>query len=135
MKQADLSSTPEFVPTRDGGTLICPGAPGGQNGSYTAAYSPLAKLLFRAGHRELHGDAEGQGDVLFAAFPYWGRRTGQDPGAMTVRPTATWRRLILPAGKPSGRYVDDYPPDGAATLATAGGLVFTGNQYGYAMAF
>jgi alcohol dehydrogenase (cytochrome c) len=32
------------------------------------------------------------------------------------------------------RYVDDYPLVGG-TLATAGGLVFTGNQTGYALAF
>ena len=123
---------PEFVPTQDGGKLICPGAPGGQNGSYTAAYSPSAKLLFVPVIESCMEMLKAKATFI-RGIPYWGGGPGKTQGddgssyghLAAIDPTS---------GETKWRYIDDYPLMGG-TLATAGGLVFTGNQYGYAMAF
>jgi alcohol dehydrogenase (cytochrome c) len=37
---------PQFVPQAEAKEFICPGAAGGKNSSYTAAYSPITKLMY-----------------------------------------------------------------------------------------
>ncbi len=123
---------PEYVPTKEGGKMICPGPVGGQNGSYTAAYSPIARLLFIPVIESCMEMIKAKA-LFIQGIPYWGGGPGKSQGddgssyghLAAIDPTT---------GETKWRYVDDYPLMGG-TLATAGGLVFTGNQSGYAMAF
>jgi glucose dehydrogenase len=71
--------------------------------------------------------------VFIQGIPFW----GGGPGVMQGDDQSSYGHLsaIDPTtGAIKWRYVDDYPLVGG-TLATAGGLVFTGNQTGYALAF
>lgn len=122
---------PRYVPMEDGNPeLICPGNVGGQNGSYAAAYSPLSKLIF-VPTIESCGKMEKARSIFIRGIPFWGGGPGQTQGDLgtayghvsAVDPTS---------GEVKWRYKDDWPMVGGA-LATAGGLVFTGNQQGYAL--
>ncbi len=123
---------PEYVPTKEGGKMICPGPIGGQNGSYTAAYNPIAKLLFIPVVESCMEMIKAKA-LFIQGIPYWGGGPGKSQGddnssyghLAAIDPTT---------GETKWRYTDEYPLMGG-TLATAGGLVFTGNQSGYAMAF
>lgn len=124
---------PKYVPMVDGNPeFICPGNVGGQNGSYTAAYSPATKLIY-VPVIESCGKMEKETTVFNNGVPYW----GGSPGVTQAADQSSYGHLsaISPTtGKIAWRYVDDYPLVGG-TLATGGGLVFTGNQSGYALAF
>ncbi|MBI2801397.1 MAG: PQQ-dependent dehydrogenase, methanol/ethanol family [Gammaproteobacteria bacterium] len=124
---------PKFVPLSGGNpAFICPGNVGGQNGSYTAAYSPSTKLLY-VPVIESCGKMEKQVAVFVNGTPYW----GGGPGLMQGEDGSSYGHLsaLDPAtGRTVWRYKDEYPLVGG-TLATAGGVVFTGNQAGYALAF
>ena len=122
---------PRYVPMEDGNPeLICPGNVGGQNGSYAAAYSPLSKLIF-VPTIESCGKMEKAKSIFIRGIPFWGGGPGQTQGDLgtayghvsAIDPTS---------GEVKWRYRDDWPMVGGA-LATAGGLVFTGNQQGYAL--
>ncbi len=122
---------PRYVPMEDGNPeLICPGNVGGQNGSYAAAYSPLSKLIF-VPTIESCGKMEKARSIFIRGIPFWGGGPGQTQGDLgtayghvsAIDPTS---------GEVKWRYKDDWPMVGGA-LATAGGLVFTGNQQGYAL--
>lgn len=123
---------PEYVPTEDGGKFICPGSAGGMNGSYTAAYSPVNKLIF-VPVIESCMEMQKAKATFIQGIPYWGggpSKTQGDDGSSyghlsAIEPTT---------GEIKWRHVEEYALMGG-TLATAGGLVFTGNQYGYALAF
>ncbi len=123
---------PEFVPTKEGDKLICPGAPGGQNGSYTAAYSPLTSLMY-VPVIESCMEMQKAAAIFVQGIPY----LGGGPGATQGDDGSSYGHLsaIDPStGATKWQYKDEYPLVGG-TLATAGGLVFTGNQAGHAMAF
>jgi alcohol dehydrogenase (cytochrome c) len=124
---------PKFVPMSGGNPeFICPGNVGGQNGSYTAAYSPGTKLLY-VPVIESCGKMEKQVAVFVNGTPFW----GGGPGITQAEDGSAYGHLsaIDPAtGKIKWRYKDQWPMVGG-TLATAGGLIFTGNQAGYALAF
>jgi alcohol dehydrogenase (cytochrome c) len=124
---------PQYAPMPGGNTeYICPGNAGGQNGSYTAAYSPVTKYLY-VPVIESCGKMEKATAIFIQGIPFW----GGGPGAMQGDDQSSYGHLsaIDPTtGAIKWRYVDDYPLVGG-TLATAGGLVFTGNQHGYALAF
>lgn len=124
---------PKYVPMSGGNPeFICPGNVGGQNGSYTAAYSPATKLLY-VPVIESCGKMEKQVAVFVNGTPFW----GGGPGVMQAEDGLAYGHLsaIDPAtGKIKWRYKDQWPMVGG-TLTTAGGLVFTGNQAGYALAF
>ncbi|MGH8595936.1 MAG: pyrroloquinoline quinone-dependent dehydrogenase [Gammaproteobacteria bacterium] len=124
---------PKYQPTSGGNPeYICPGNVGGQNGSYTAAYSPGTKLLY-VPVIESCGKMEKQVAVFVNGTPFW----GGGPGVMQGEDGSSYGHLsaIDPAtGKIKWRYQEEWPLVGG-TLATAGGLVFTGNQAGYALAF
>ena len=122
---------PRYVPMEDGNPeLICPGNVGGQNGSYAAAYSPVSKLIF-VPTIESCGKMEKARSIFIRGIPFWGGGPGQTQGDLgtayghvsAIDPTS---------GEVKWRYKDDWPMVGGA-LATAGGLVFTGNQQGYAL--
>lgn len=124
---------PKYVPMPGGNPeFICPGNVGGQNGSYTAAYSPVTKLIY-VPVIESCGKMEKANAIFIRGIPFW----GGGPGKMEGDDQSSYGHLsaIDPStGAIRWRYVDEYPLVGG-TLATAGGLVFTGNQNGYALAF
>ena len=121
-----------FTPTAEGlKEFVCPGALGGNNGSFTYAYSPNTNLMYvpviesclsltkespatKAGEISLGGSI---GDTDATLGRAYGQLVAVDPAT----------------GKIHWRYRDPYPMVGGA-LATAGGLVFTGNQQGFALA-
>jgi alcohol dehydrogenase (cytochrome c) len=123
---------PKYLPQPGGNPeFICPGNVGGQNGSYTAAYSPNTKYIY-VPVIESCGKMEKGASVFIQGIPFW----GGGPGIMQGDDQSSYGHLsaIDPTtGAIKWRYVDEYPLVGGA-LATAGGLVFTGNQTGYALA-
>lgn len=123
---------PRYVPTPEPTEFICPGAAGGQNGSVTAAYSPVTQLMY-VPVIESCMEMKKAAAVFVQGIPYW----GGGPGTTQGDDGSSYGHLsaIDPStGAIRWQYKDDYPLVGG-TLATAGGLVFTGNQNGYAMAF
>ena len=123
---------PRYVPTPEPTEFICPGAAGGQNGSVTAAYSPMTQLMY-VPVIESCMEMKKAAAIFVQGIPYW----GGGPGATQGDDGSSYGHLsaIDPStGAVKWQYKDDYPLVGG-TLATAGGLVFTGNQNGYAMAF
>ncbi len=123
---------PKYVPMAGGNPeFICPGNVGGNNGSYTYAYSLQTRMLYIP-TVESCGKMEKETAVFLNGTPFW----GGGPGVTEGEDGASWGTVVAtdPAtGKIKWRYKDDYPMVGGA-LATGGGLVFTGNQTGYAMA-
>ena len=73
-------------------------------------------------------------DIVFAqGQPFWGGGPGEtEADAGTAY--GVFLAIDPASGKTLWKYRDDYPLVGGA-LATAGGVVFTGNQRGYALAF
>ncbi len=122
----------KYIPMANGNpNFICPGNVGGNNGSYTYAYSQQSKLLYIP-VIESCGKMEKETSVFMNGTPFW----GGGPGVTEGEDQSSWGTVTAtdPAtGQIKWRYKDDYPMVGG-TLVTGGGLVFTGNQTGYAMA-
>ena len=123
---------PNYEPMAGGNPeFICPGNVGGNNGSFTYAYSLQTRMLYIP-TVESCGKMEKETAVFLNGTPFW----GGGPGVTEGEDGSSWGTVVAtdPAtGKIKWRYKDDYPMVGGA-LATGGGLVFTGNQSGYAMA-
>ena len=111
--------------------MVCPGSLGGNNGSFTYAYSASTRLMYVPTIESClalvkEGGAFKRGDV------YLGGSIGDTDGT-TLKSYGHLSAIDPESGKIKWRYRDKYPLVGGA-LATAGGLVFTGNQEGYALA-
>ena len=123
---------PKYVPMAGGNPeFICPGNVGGNNGSFTYAYSLQSRMLYIP-NIESCGKMEKETSVFLNGTPFW----GGGPGVTEGEDGSSWGTVVAadPAtGKIKWRYKDEYPIVGGA-LATGGGLVFTGNQTGYALA-
>jgi alcohol dehydrogenase (cytochrome c) len=123
---------PQFLPSEEAKEYICPGSVGGKNGSYTAAYSPVTKLMY-VPVVESCWQMKKAAATFIQGIPFWGggpaATQGDDQSSYghfsAIDPTT---------GAIKWRHTEAYPLLGG-TLTTAGGLVFTGNQEGYAMAF
>ncbi len=112
--------------------FICPGNVGGQNGSYTAAYSPKSGLVY-VPVVESCGKMEKQAAVFVNGQPFW----GGGPGIMQAEDGLAYGHFSAydaATGERKWSWKDQYPMAGG-TLATAGGVVFTGSQTGEALAF
>ncbi|MSQ68913.1 MAG: PQQ-dependent dehydrogenase, methanol/ethanol family [Gammaproteobacteria bacterium] len=124
---------PKFYPMPGGNPeWICPGSIGGQNGAYTAAYSPATKLVY-VPVVESCGKMEKQAAVFLNGTPFW----GGGPGEMQAADGSSYGHLSAYdalTGERKWSWKDEYPMVGG-TLATAGGLVFSGNQSGHVLAF
>ena len=122
----------KYVPMAGGNpNFICPGNVGGNNGSYTYAYSTKSKLLYIP-LVESCGKMEKDTAVFMNGTPFW----GGGPGVTEGEDQSSWGTVTAtdPAtGEIKWRYKDEYPMVGGA-LVTGGGVVFTGNQTGYALA-
>ena len=111
--------------------MVCPGSLGGNNGSFTYAYSASTRLMYVPTIESClalvkESGAFKRGDV------YLGGSIGDTDGT-TLKSYGHLSAIDPESGKIKWRYRDKYPLVGGA-LATAGGLVFTGNQEGYALA-
>ncbi len=133
-KRLDENGRPEVdpakVPVENPTERICPGAQGGLNGGWTAAYNPATGLAYVPTIEACQTMNKGIA-VRIEGNPYmgggfnpidgnagqsYGRLVAYDPASGTVR----WA------------YRDPNPLMGG-TLSTAGGLVVTGNQEGFAL--
>ena len=111
--------------------FICPGSAGGNNGAYTWAWSNATKLMYVPGIESCMKMVKEE-TVFMQGTPFW----GGGPGLTEAETGSAFGRLaaVDPAsGKLRWVYRDRHPFAGGA-LATGGGLVFTGNQEGYALA-
>lgn len=123
---------PNYVPTVDGSEhMICPGNVGGNNGSYTYAFSPQTNLMY-VPSIESCAHMVKESAVFVQGTPFWGGGPGVTEGE-TGEAYGILAAIDPASGETRWKYRDDYPLVGGA-LATAGGLVFTGNQEGYALA-
>ena len=122
----------KFLPAPGGSeNFICPGNVGGNNGSYTYAFSPRSKLMFIPSI-ESCGKMVKETSVFVMGTPFW----GGGPGVTEGETGTAYGRLVATnpeTGEIAWKYRDDFPMLGGA-LATGGGLVFSGNQKGHALA-
>ncbi len=111
--------------------FVCPGNVGGNNGSYTWAWSAATRLMY-VPSIESCARMEKETAVFVQGQPFWGGGPGE-----TEAETGTAYGVLVAIDPASGKlrwkYRDNYPLVGGA-LATGGGLVFGGNQEGYAFA-
>ncbi len=136
-KGLDANGRPEvdqrYEPKAGGNPeYICPGNVGGQNGSYTAAYSPQTHLVY-VPVVESCGKMEKQAAVFVNGQPFW----GGGPGMMQAEEGLAYGHFSAydpSTGERKWTWKDPYPMAGG-TLSTAGGVVFTGSQTGHVMAF
>ncbi len=122
----------DYLPLAGGNDkFICPGNVGGNNGSYSYAYSPQSKLMF-VPSIESCAKMVKESQVFVHGTPFW----GGGPGVTEGETGTAYGRLVAsdPAtGEIKWKYRDDYPML-AGALATGGGVVFSGNQQGHALA-
>lgn len=122
---------PQAMPAEEPEFRVCPGLFGGSNGSWTMAYSPKRNLIYVAAMENCMKYQKGfpmflQGlPFLGGSFQLVDARSDKSYGHLTAIDAST--------GKIAWRYKDDDPMMGGV-LSTAGGVVFTGNQQGYALA-
>jgi alcohol dehydrogenase (cytochrome c) len=123
---------PKFYPTTEGlREFVCPGSLGGNNGSFTYAYSPRTRLMYVPIIESCLALIKERTDFKTGDV-YLGGSLGDSDG--TTGTSYGHLSALDPAtGKIKWRYRDRYPLVGGA-LATGGGLIFTGNQEGYALA-
>jgi alcohol dehydrogenase (cytochrome c) len=123
---------PKFVPTTEGlKEMVCPGPIGGNNGSTTYAYSPVTRLMYVPVIESCMSLAK-EGSEMKPGDPSFGGSLG-DSYATLGKAYGHLTAIDPASGKIKWRYRDKYPMVGGA-LATAGGVIFTGNQEGYALA-
>lgn len=119
-----------YLPVPGGNpNYVCPGVAGGNNGSFTYAFN--GRHLF-VPSIESCTKPEVSPTEFEEGEPYW----GGGPGITEADDGSSYGILVAIdalTGKISWRYEDSYPFFGGA-LATAGGLVFSGDQKGYALA-
>jgi len=127
----DAHGRPQLVPNMDPseeGTRVCPGLGGGHNWSATA-YSPQTSLFY-------FGSTEGCQLMYLHKQEY---RTGQWYQASTETdiPSEPATGAVLAVDPATGQTrwrFEMVSPASAGMLATAGGLVFTGDGHGYLVA-
>ena len=121
-----------YIPTSEGlRDMVCPGPIGGNNGSTTYAYSPSTRLMYVPVIESCMSLTK-EGSEMKPGDPSFGGSLGDSDA--TLGTAYGHLTAIDPAsGKIHWSYKDRYPMVGGA-LATAGGVVFTGNQEGYALA-
>lgn len=123
---------PAALPAEDTTERVCPSNLGGMNGAWTGAYNPDLGLAFIPEIESCQVFQKGVA-VYTKGMPYLGGlpdtidvKHGKSYGVLAAMDVAT--------GKVAWRYRDKYPL-GGGTLSTAGGVVFTGNMTGDALAF
>jgi len=126
--QVDPAKMPSETPSE----RICPGAQGGLNGGWTASYSPQTGLAYVPSLEACQYMAKGMA-IWAEGAPYLGGSF--EP--VDANAAKSYGRLVAydPAtGEVRWAYRDPHPLMGG-TVTTAGGLVVTGNQAGFALGF
>jgi alcohol dehydrogenase (cytochrome c) len=121
---------PTFTPSAQPEEFICPGVMGGKNGAYTAAYSPLTTYLYVPVIESCWQVKKKPVFAVIPGVPYWGGGLGKEEQTSYGQFSA----IAATSGARQWRYADT-PLMVGGTLATGGGLVFTGSQSGHVMAF
>ncbi len=123
---------PKALPSEDTTERVCPSNLGGMNGAWTGAYNPELGLAYIPEIESCQIFQKGIA-VYTKGMPYLGglpdtkdAKEGKSYGVLAAVDVAT--------GKVAWRYRDPFPL-GGGTLSTAGGVVFTGNLTGDALAF
>ena len=122
---------PRMKPAEEPTERVCPSNMGGMNGAWAGAYNPDLGLAFIASVEACQHYQSGISGYV-NGMPYLGGMpvavdvaAGKAYGHVTAIEAAT--------GEVKWRYLDRNPMM-AGTLSTAGGVVFTGNQEGFALA-
>jgi alcohol dehydrogenase (cytochrome c) len=123
---------PKALPSEDTTERVCPSNLGGMNGAWTGAYNPDLGFAYIPEIESCQIFQKGIA-VYTKGMPYLGglpdtkdAKEGKSYGVLAAVDVAT--------GKVAWRYRDPFPL-GGGTLSTAGGVVFTGNLTGDALAF
>ncbi len=123
----------KYIPTPGGNAeFVCPGNVGGNNGSYTWAFSGRTRLMYVPSIESCAKMVKEDIEFMQGA-PFWGGGPGETE-AETGAAYGVFLAIDPATGAIKWKYRDDYPLVGGA-MATAGGVVFGGNQRGYALAF
>ena len=124
----DPAATPQENPT----ARVCPSNLGGMNGAWTGAYDPATKLIYVPSIESCQQYAKGIA-VYVKGIPFMGgmpnivdANAGKSYGLLSA--------IDVKTGKVKWRYRDQRPMM-AGVAATAGGVLFTSNQQGQALAF
>lgn len=123
---------PAAMPQENPTARVCPSNLGGMNGSWTGAFDPATGLIFAPSIEACQQYAKGVA-VYVKGIPFMGgmpnttdAKEGKAYGLLTAIDVAT--------GKVKWRYRDARPMM-AGVAASAGGVLFTSNQQGEALAF
>ena len=123
---------PAAMPQDNPSARVCPSNLGGMNGSWTGAYDPATGLIFAPSIEACQQYAKGIA-VYVKGIPFMGgapntidANAGKAYGLLSA--------IDVKTGKVKWRYRDRRPMM-AGVVATAGGVLFTSNQEGQALAF
>ena len=122
---------PEALPSVDPSFRVCPGHLGGMNGAWTGAFNPRLGLAYIPAVESCELYQKG-----IVAFVRGQAFMGGDPDNVDVQGGQAYGQLSaidVSTGEIRWRYEDPFPMMGGA-LSTEGGVVFTGNQSGFALA-
>ncbi|MBM4334304.1 MAG: PQQ-dependent dehydrogenase, methanol/ethanol family [Deltaproteobacteria bacterium] len=123
---------PKALPGEDTTERICPSNLGGMNGAWTGAYNPELGLAFIPAVEACQIFAKGIA-VYSKGMPYLGGLP-DTLDANEGKSYGTFSAIDVATGAVRWVYKDRFPL-GGGTLSTAGGVVFTGNLTGDALAF
>lgn len=122
---------PAAYPTEEPSYRVCPGNIGGTNGAWTGAYNAELKTVFVSSVEACQLFAKGiavyiEGNSFMGGAPQpKDKEAGKAYGNLSA--------IDVQTGEVKWRYRDDQPMMGGV-LSTAGGVVFSGNLNGYALA-
>ena len=123
---------PAAMPQDNPSARVCPSNLGGMNGSWTGAYDPATGLIFAPSIEACQQYAKGIA-VYVKGIPFMGgapntvdANAGKAYGLLSA--------IDVKTGKVKWRYRDRRPMM-AGVVTTAGGVLFTSNQEGQALAF
>ena len=123
---------PAAMPQENPTARVCPSNLGGMNGAWTGAYDPATSLVYAPSIESCQEYVKGLA-VYVKGIPFMGgmpniidANAGKSYGLLTA--------IDVKTGKIKWRYRDKRPMM-AGVAATAGGVLFTSNQQGEALAF
>ncbi len=122
---------PEAMPTEDPDFRVCPNHFGGMNGAWTGAFNPNLGLAYIPAVESCEYYQKGISVFVLGQLFMGGRPVNVDIPA--GRSYGQLSAIDAATGEVRWRYRDPHPMMGGA-LSTEGGVVFTGNQSGFALA-
>ena len=122
---------PKAVPNENADTRVCPSTLGGMNGSWTGSLDPDLGLVFIPSIEACQQFVKGMAVYIKGQNFYGGMPNPVD--AATGAAYGNLAAIDYNTGEVKWRYRDNAPMMGGV-VSTAGGVVFTGNQEGYALA-